>query len=260
MAYLKTSDSIIIKATLTDKGRKLLSRGKFKIAKFAFGDDEVDYSLYDPASAGDESYRPALLNTLALEAYGSKLKNIQYGLNSYDAGILYLKDSEIEEMMPDLHGHVEWLPVLVTNELLSMTPTKRDSVYYVSVNDETTKEIRTGIPSFKFLESSNFENCKIVIESGIRGYNSPEGDTPPPPTRTNRVEYILKKFLLDQDFFVSADNRFIRKICSITPGSEFLNFPSGENIIDFETLIEVVPISLESQFDNHASYLSLIHI
>lgn len=45
MAYLKTSDSIVIHATLTDKGKKLLSRGNFKIAKFAFGDDEIDYSL-----------------------------------------------------------------------------------------------------------------------------------------------------------------------------------------------------------------------
>ena len=47
MAYTSTSDSIIIKATLTDKGRQLLSRGKFKIAKFALGDDELDYKLLD---------------------------------------------------------------------------------------------------------------------------------------------------------------------------------------------------------------------
>ena len=40
-------NSIVIKATLTDKGRKLLSRGKFKIAKFALGDDELDYELLD---------------------------------------------------------------------------------------------------------------------------------------------------------------------------------------------------------------------
>ena len=49
MAYLKTSDSIVIQATLTDKGKKLLSRGNFKIAKFALGDDEIDYSLYRAA-------------------------------------------------------------------------------------------------------------------------------------------------------------------------------------------------------------------
>ena len=47
MAYQKTSDTIIINATLTDKGKKLLSRGKFKVAKFALGDDEIDYELFN---------------------------------------------------------------------------------------------------------------------------------------------------------------------------------------------------------------------
>ena len=42
MAFLKSADTILIKATLTEKGKKLLSRGQFKIAKFALGDDEVD--------------------------------------------------------------------------------------------------------------------------------------------------------------------------------------------------------------------------
>jgi hypothetical protein len=256
MAFLKTSDSIIIRATLTEKGRKLMSRGKFKIAKFTLGDDEVDYSLYDASSHYDASYRPALLNTFSLEAYGDRLKNIQYGLNSYDAGALYLKDSEIEAMAPAIHASVYWMPVLVKNDLLSMSPTWRDSTYYVSVNDETTSKMREGsLPGFKFLESSNLENCKIIIESGIRGQNPAAEDPPPAPTFQNRIDYILKKFLLDQDFFINVDDRFVRKIAAISPKSKFQSFPSGEHIIDFETLNEVSPISLENQFPNYASYV-----
>ena len=117
MAFLKTSDSIIINATLTDKGRKLLARGKFKVAKFSLGDDEINYGLYnsDSASTTDE-YRPALLNTLSLEAYGDRMKNIQYGLNSYDAGVLYLTDTEIARMEPDIHAYIMYLPELGLNE------------------------------------------------------------------------------------------------------------------------------------------------
>jgi hypothetical protein len=257
MAFLKTSDSIIIRATLTEKGRKLMSRGKFKIAKFALGDDEIDYSLYDSSMHADASYRPALLNTFSLEAYGDRLKNIQYGLNSYDVGVIYLKDSEIEAMEPEIHASIYWMPTLVKNDLLSMSPTWRDSTYYVSVNDETTSKIREGIPNFKFLEDNNLENCKIIIESGIIGQNPGAGGPAlPTPTFKNRIDYILKKFLLDHDFFINVDDRFIRKLAAISPKSKFQSFPSGEYIADFETLNEIAPISLENQFPNYASYVA----
>ena len=85
MAFTKTSDSIIINATLTEKGKKLLSRGKFKIAKFAFGDDEIDYRMFNAVYKDDDGYKPALLKTELFEAYKDVNKNIQYGLNSYDS-------------------------------------------------------------------------------------------------------------------------------------------------------------------------------
>ena len=97
MAFLKTSDSIVIQAKLTEKGKKLLSRGDFKVAKFALGDDEIDYSLFnvDKKDSMDPADVPALLNSLSLEAYRQTDGNIQYGLDSYDDGVLYLKQSEI---------------------------------------------------------------------------------------------------------------------------------------------------------------------
>ena len=48
MGFLDHStNNIIVDAVLTDTGRRLLSRndGTFNIAKFALGDDEVDYSI-----------------------------------------------------------------------------------------------------------------------------------------------------------------------------------------------------------------------
>ena len=48
MAFLDNSGDIILDAVLTDTGRKRLARGdgSFRIAKFALGDDEIDYNLY----------------------------------------------------------------------------------------------------------------------------------------------------------------------------------------------------------------------
>ena len=47
MAFLNNSGDIILDAVLTDEGRKRLALGDgtFKIAKFALGDDEIDYML-----------------------------------------------------------------------------------------------------------------------------------------------------------------------------------------------------------------------
>ena len=256
MAYLKTSDTIIINATLTDKGRKLLSRGKFKIAKFTLGDDEIDYTLYDSTKRYDSEYQPSLLNAYSLEAYSDRLKNIQYGLNSYDAGMLYLTTEEIEEIEPHMHAHLEYLPVLRQNNKLDISPTKRDYRYYVSVNDETTQKLADSLTGFKFLQSNNLDNCKIVIESGIHirqdQISVDDGTT---PTLKHRRDMIIKKFLLDQDFFVNADNRFISNIAAIRPDSRFESFPSGEAIINFETFTDISPITLENEFAYYASYV-----
>lgn len=261
MAYTKTSDSIIIKATLTDKGRKLLSRGKFKIAKFALGDDEIDYNLVDPllldtyftSSDGMSAveYDPAIKNSLMFEAQSSKNKGIRYGLNSYDDGVLYLSAEDIDKMYPDLHAHVLYIPILKTNNKLNVSPTLTGSVYCLSVNAETTEQLNT-ISNFKFLTTDTVENTKIVIESGIAIDSGPFSI----PSIENRRDKIIKKFLLDHDYFIYADNKFIRKVIGINQGSRFENFPSGETIINFKTGQESPPISYESEFDSHATFLS----
>ena len=135
MAFTTSSDSIIIRATLTEKGKKLLARGRFKIAKFALGDDEVDYRLYNSDVATDESgYKPALKNTKIIEALKDTNKNIEFGLDSYDSGILYLTEEELDELdgrQP--HAFIEFLPILVKNTKTTYAPTIRDNKYYVSV-------------------------------------------------------------------------------------------------------------------------------
>ena len=253
MAFTTTSDSIIIKATLTEKGKKLLSRGKFKIAKFTLGDDEIDYRLYNAATAAEDSdYKPALEVTKQFEALKDVQKNIQFGLNSYDSGVLYLTADEIESIEPYTHALIEYLPILKINNILSYSPNMRHDRYYVSVNDETTKVINDAISNFKFLQSNNLEITKLVIETGIDNEaSSIKGTT---PTLKNRNEKIIKKFLLDKDFLVLADNRFVSTIAGIKKTSRFENFASGEAIINFHTSDESIAISLESEFEYFATY------
>jgi hypothetical protein len=253
MAYLKTSDSIVIQATLTDKGKKLLSRGNFKVAKFALGDDEIDYSLLDPKTIDTDGYEPALLNSEMFEAYKPTHSNIQYGLDSFDAAILHLTSEEIGKFadIEHLHASILYLPILKINSKLSVSPTLSSSVHYLSVNDETTQKL-DSIANFKFLTTNRLENIKFVVESGL----DIPADLTVPPDRNNRREYILEKYLLDVDYFLYADNRFITKVCGIQQSSEFKNFPSGEVLINFLTDRESPPVSYASEFDNYATYIT----
>ena len=52
MAFLDNSGGIILDAVLTEKGRKLMATGGgISISKFALGDDEINYGLFDKGHA-----------------------------------------------------------------------------------------------------------------------------------------------------------------------------------------------------------------
>ena len=89
MSYIDTSTSSQIIATLTRKGRELLSTNssQFLIVKFAFGDDEINYNDYVGDSPDSDNSK--ILSTPILEpatngniALRWGLANLQYGTNS----------------------------------------------------------------------------------------------------------------------------------------------------------------------------------
>jgi hypothetical protein len=70
MAYLDNSSEITIDAVLTKKGReKLASGGTLNITQFALSDDEIDYTLYDPAHPKGSAFYDAAIRAIpVLEA------------------------------------------------------------------------------------------------------------------------------------------------------------------------------------------------
>ena len=65
MGYLDNS-SVTIDAILTLKGRELLARGRdeFQITQFALGDDEIDYTLWNPDHPLGTDYYGAIIENL----------------------------------------------------------------------------------------------------------------------------------------------------------------------------------------------------
>jgi hypothetical protein len=94
MSFLDNSGDIILDAVLTDTGRMRLAKGdgSFKIDKFALGDDEIDYSLYDKNNAsGSAYYDLTILQTPVLEAFTNNMSSMKSRLLSVnDNDLLYL--------------------------------------------------------------------------------------------------------------------------------------------------------------------------
>ena len=129
MAFLDNSGDIILDAVLTDTGRMRLARGdgSFKISKFAFADDEIDYSNYDKNhTSGSAYYDLQILQTPVLEAFTNNTSSMKSKLLSISrTNLLYL-------------------PVLELNEVYDGSTTMHgDDYFLVAVDEDTQTQLQT---------------------------------------------------------------------------------------------------------------------
>ena len=87
MGYLNNS-SRILDAILTKKGREILSSGgDFTVTKFALGDDEIDYALWDTKHTSGTDYYGAVIDNLpALEPFNDPSEIMKYKLVTRSEG------------------------------------------------------------------------------------------------------------------------------------------------------------------------------
>jgi len=102
MAFLDNSGDIILDAVLTDTGRARLAKGDgtFRIAKFALGDDEINYANYDKNNAsGSAYYGLQILQTPVLEAFTNNFASLNSKLISIPrTNLLYLPELVLNEV------------------------------------------------------------------------------------------------------------------------------------------------------------------
>ena len=86
MAFLDRS-TLIVDAILTSKGRERLSSSEFEIEKFALGDDEIDYRMYNESNSnGPNYYGIQIENMPILEASSKADIALQYKLITLPPG------------------------------------------------------------------------------------------------------------------------------------------------------------------------------
>ena len=88
MGYLNNA-VITVDAILTTKGREAMASndGSFQITQFALGDDEIDYTLYNPSHpSGSAYYGEAIVNQPLLEAFPLESQIMKYKLTTLPRG------------------------------------------------------------------------------------------------------------------------------------------------------------------------------
>jgi len=149
MGFLDNSGDIILDAVLTDLGRKRLAEGNgsFKIAKFALGDDEIDYGLYDKNNtSGSAYYDINILQTPVLEAFTNNMSS----MNS--------------RLMSIARNDLLYLPVIKPNKSGNHTVDATLSTYVV-LADQTTVNTMQG-PSGEAALAAGQLNGDVAAQGG----------------------------------------------------------------------------------------------
>ena len=153
MAFLDNSGDIILDAVLTDAGRRRLARGDgtFRVAKFALGDDEINYRLYDPNHAsGSAYYDLEILQSPVLEAFTNQTSQMHHRLVTLS------------------RNDILFMPIL---ELFETTGTSRDTTtnaFLVAVNETTEIDgdisDRVGVV---YGENTGGGRTTITVDQGV---------------------------------------------------------------------------------------------
>lgn len=234
MGFLDNSGDIILDAVLTDLGRKRLAEGNFRITQFALGDDEIDYALYNKDHpSGSAYYDLEILQTPVFEAFTRTNANINYGLLSYNgrADLLYLPS------------------MLLNEKSLTNNVTLKSGISYLAVNESTRilveKTTAAGTAATKQEDTKKY----FIFETGLQTAGDPDR------TESNRKSFIVANGLLDNDFTLSCDSRFITSVYPIDVGNSTFKYDNDDKD-SIKVSLASIPIASTStsEIDNYKSY------
>ena len=173
MAFLDSSTAVI-DAILTRKGRELLARndGSFQITKFAFGDDEINYQLYDATKATDQD--ADILNLPVLEPVSNENVALLYRLITLPKGSLKIASLSISPTSGTInYGDDLTVTVTTTNgeDAQGYAATVRDNDIAVLTNTTSTPNAN-GQGSFTVRTGANAGGKAGQTIMDITGINS----------------------------------------------------------------------------------------
>jgi len=195
MGFLDNSGDIILDAVLTDAGRARLAAGdgSFKIAKYAFGDDEIDYAKYNKTNlSGSAFYDIDILRTPVLEAFTNNTSTMKSKLISIPrTNLLFLPVIKLNE-----NGTTDGVGGGIPRNI---TTGQANGSYVLSVDTDTDNYFSpSGDGAAKargvLRGVSNQSNKYLQVDQGL-------------DTTAISQKQVLDSTLIETQFIVEMDNR-----------------------------------------------------
>jgi hypothetical protein len=195
MAFLDNSGDIVLDAVLTDLGRSRMAEGSFLISKFALGDEEINYRLFNPSDArGSSHYDLEILQTPILEAFTSDQSIMKSRLVTFDTtSILFMPILKLNTKHTPSMGHT------IFNKhgfyLLA------DDATYVAATNARQDNLLQGVIHGQLSQEGPERSATkfVAIDQGI---DSTEGG------RT--VFSDMDNEFVEESFLIKTDNRFLK--------------------------------------------------
>jgi hypothetical protein len=183
MAFLDNSGDIILDAVLTDTGRMRLAKGdgSFKIAKFALGDDEINYELYNKNHAsGSAYYDIEIIQSPVLEAFTNNTSMLK------------------SKLITISRTNLLYLPQIINNPTVGLASNSTNNILTVLV-DQATVEDTAIAATGDFVNGYRIGDTKnpIVMDQGIKSNAIGDGSS-----------VVLDADLTETQYMIEIDNRF----------------------------------------------------
>ena len=195
MGFLDNSGDIILDAVLTDHGRKVLAKGdgSFQITKFAVGDEEIDYSLYNLNHAsGSAYYDLEILQTPVLEAFTNNGSSMKTKLVSYD------------------NDRMLYLPIMKLNKNLADTKQHTSGSFMIAVDQETEGTDAAQTTAAVGIDSDGAHVQGILFGVSFESSNSIRIDQGLDTIEVSPQNPGLMQGLVDDMYIMQIDNRLGR--------------------------------------------------
>ena len=242
MAFLDNSGDIILDAVLTDTGRMRLAKGdgSFKIVKFALGDDEINYGLFNKNDErGSAYYDLQIMQSPVLEAFTNNTSILKHKLMSFPrTNLLYLPVIKLNDIsspavvLTSAGGTVS--AVAPTNESSSGT-----GIFILPANTDTSNKLETTGELFASAGSPG-------ILSSDRHIVTAQGED----TTEKSFKQQLESDLIESQYIVQLDSR----LCSLT------NSNMSDNAISPSYIDDDLVASYYLTLDNNTEYVTQLSV
>lgn len=198
MGFQDNSGDIILDAVLTDEGRRLLAKGdgSFAITKFALGDEEINYALFDTTTA--TAYQDlSILQTPCLEAFTNNTSTMKTKLITLtDNNTLYLPILKLNQNQPGsaMHSDGHYVIAADGNTEDNNGAVTATTAIGVDTNGQITSGViygsKTSVDSTYIRVDSGLDTSEISANTPIESYAQ---ETAYIVEMDNRLGYIVPK-------------------------------------------------------------------